>query len=261
MTERLPAVFVSHGAPTMPIEASAARDFLTGYGKTLGAPKAILVISAHWDSATARVSANSGPETIHDFYGFPQELYRLDYPAPGSPALASRTKELLNAADIPCELDATQGLDHGAWVPLLLMYPEAKIPVVQLSVQTLLGPAHHLKLGQALRPLRDEGVLILGSGGVTHNLSEFRRHRADAASPTWVTDFQEWIAATLEAGKAEDVVSYRQLAPHAAQNHPSEEHFFPLIVAAGAGSAGKPAKRVHRSNAFAILAMDAYRFD
>lgn len=261
MTERWPAVFVSHGAPTLPIEASPTRHFLAGYGQTLGRPKSILVISAHWDSESARVSSNPSPQTIHDFYGFPEELYRLQYPAPGAPVLASRVQALLKAADIPCALDAEQGLDHGAWVPLLLMYPEATIPVVQLSVQTRLGSAHHLKLGRALRPLRDEGVLVLGSGGVTHNLSEFRRHRADAAPPDWVTGFQEWIAATLEAGKINDLADYRRLAPHAAQNHPSEEHFFPLIVAAGAGSDRTPARRVHRGNAFAILAMDAYQFD
>lgn len=261
MTERFPSVFVSHGAPFLAIEPSPTRDFLSGLGTMLGRPRAILVISAHWDTGEARVSAAGRPETIHDFYGFPEALYQLAYPAAGSPELAARVKALLDAGGIECRIDQQRGLDHGAWVPLMLMYPDAGIPVVQLSVQSRLGAAHHRRLGVALRPLRDEGVLILGSGGATHNLAEFGRHGRDAPSPSWVTDFQTWLEQTVAGGRLDDLVDYRVRAPHGARNHPSEEHFVPLIVAAAAGSEGAAGKLLHDRREFAVLAMDAFRFD
>ena len=261
MPERFPAVFVSHGAPTLPIEASPAREFLSGLGQTLGKPEAILVVSAHWESSEAAVSAVARPETIHDFYGFPQELYRLAYPAPGAPELATRVSKLLDGKGIATHVHPTRGLDHGAWVPLLLMYPKADIPVTQLTVQPPLGTSHHFELGEALRPLRDEGVLILGSGGTTHNLYEFGRHRRDALPPAWVTGFQEWLARTVESGNKDDFLHYRERGPDAARNHPSEEHFLPIFAAAGAGNPEVAGRRIHRSHTFGILAMDAYRFD
>jgi 4,5-DOPA dioxygenase extradiol len=261
MAERFPAVFVSHGAPTLPMETSLAREFLTELGKTLGKPEAILVVSAHWESGEAEVSAAARPETIHDFFGFPQELYRLAYPAPGAPELASRVSKLLGANGIATHEHPTRGLDHGAWVPLLLMYPDADIPVTQLTVQPELGTSHHFRMGEALRPLRNEGVLILGSGGATHNLYEFGRHRRDAPPPAWVTGFQEWLAHTIESANNDDLMHYRERGPDAARNHPSEEHFLPIYAAAGAGDPGVAGRRIHRSHSYGILAMDAYRFD
>ena len=261
MPERFPAIFVSHGAPTLPIEAGSAREFLCGLGKTLGKPEAILVVSAHWENGEAAVSAAAHPETIHDFFGFPQELYRMAYPAPGAPELAARVSKLLGGKGIATHVHPTRGLDHGAWVPLLLMYPDAEIPVTQLSVQPPLGAGHHFQLGEALRPLRDEGVLILGSGGTTHNLHEFGRHRRDAPPPTWVTGFQEWLAHTIEGGNRDDFLRYRERGPDAVRNHPSEEHFLPIFAAAGAGNPDVPGRRIHRSHSYGILAMDAYRFD
>ncbi len=261
MAERLPAVFVSHGAPTLPMETSLAREFLTGLGKSLGKPEAILVVSAHWESGEAAVSAVARPGTIHDFFGFPQELYRLAYPAPGAPELASRVSKLLGAKGIATHEHPTRGLDHGAWVPLLLMYPDADIPVTQLTVQPELGTSHHFRMGEALRPLRSEGVLILGSGGATHNLYEFGRHRRDAPPPAWVTGFQEWLAHTIESANNDDLMHYRERGPDAARNHPSEEHFLPIHAAAGAGDPGVAGRRIHRSHSYGILAMDAYRFD
>ena len=261
MAERFPAVFVSHGAPTLPIEASPAREFLSGLGQTLGKPEAILVVSAHWENGEAAVSAVARPETIHDFFGFPQELYRMAYPAPGAPDLASRVSKLLGGKGIATHVHPTRGLDHGAWVPLLLMYPDADIPVTQLTVQPALGAEHHFRLGEALRPLRDEGVLILGSGGTTHNLYEFGRHRRDAPPPAWVTGFQEWLARTIESANTDEFLHYRERGPDAVRNHPSEEHFLPIFLAAGAGNPNVAGRRVHRSHTFGILAMDAYRFD
>ena len=261
MPERFPAIFVSHGAPTLPLEPIAAREFLEGLGKALGRPRAIVVVSAHWESGEASVSGVERPDTIHDFFGFPGELYRLTYPAPGAPQLAARISALLGESGIVTHVHPTRGLDHGAWVPLLLMYPQADIPVTQLTVQPELDTRHHFKLGQALRPLRDEGVLVLASGGATHNLREFGRHRRDAAPPDWVTDFQEWLALAIESANYDEFLNYRESGPNAARNHPSEEHFLPLFAAAGACDPGIAGRRIHRSHSYGILAMDAYRFD
>ncbi|MFL6580739.1 MAG: DODA-type extradiol aromatic ring-opening family dioxygenase [Burkholderiales bacterium] len=261
MAERLPAIFVSHGAPTLPIEHSAARAFLADLGSALGKPTAILVVSAHWESGETAISSVATPETIHDFFGFPQELYRMVYPAPGAPELASRVSELLAQKGIATQLHPTRGLDHGAWVPLMLMYPEADIPVTQLAVQPERDTKFHFGLGEALSQLRDDGILILASGGATHNLYEFGRHRRDAPPPEWVTAFQEWLASTIESGNTSEFLDYRTMGPHAARNHPSEEHFLPIFVAAGASIPGSAGKRIHRSHSYGILAMDAYRFD
>ncbi|HVY06880.1 MAG TPA: class III extradiol ring-cleavage dioxygenase [Burkholderiales bacterium] len=261
MSERFPAIFVSHGAPTLPLDDVPARDFLAGLGKTLGKPKAVLAVSAHWESSEPVVSSAAQPETIHDFYGFPAELYRMKYASRGAPALAHRVDALLREKDIPAHVHSARGLDHGAWVPLLLMYPDADIPVTQLSVQPPKDTRHHLSLGEALRPLRDEGVLILSSGGATHNLYEFGRHKRGEPPPGWVTGFQEWLATTIESGKTGDFLRYREVGPDSARNHPSEEHFLPIYVAAGAGTPGIAGRRIHRSHTFGVLAMDAYRFD
>jgi 4,5-DOPA dioxygenase extradiol len=258
---RFPVLFVSHGAPTLPLETSAANAFLSGLGRKLGRPSAILAVSAHWETEQPAVSAAAAPETIYDFYGFPQELYRLRYPAPGAPQLAERVAELLQAGGLPVAIDRDRGLDHGAWTPLILMYPEADIPVTQLSVQPGAGAAHHFRLGEALRPLRDEGVLILASGGITHNLHEFRGRGRDDTPPQWVSEFNEWMAGALQAGRRQDLIDYRARAPHAARNHPSEEHLLPLLVAAGAGSGQGGATRLHASYAYGVIGMDAYRFD
>lgn len=258
---KMPVLFVSHGAPTLPLESGAAHDFLTGLGATLARPRAILSVSAHWETDHPAVSAAAQPETIYDFHGFPQELYRLRYPAPGAPQLAARIAGLFAAGGISARVDADRGLDHGAWTPLILMYPQADIPVTQLSIQPRAGVEHHLKLGEALRPLRDEGVLILASGSVTHNLREFRAHHRDAQPPAWVSEFNEWLAAALLEGRHADLAAYRSSAPHAVRNHPSEEHLLPLLVAAGAGGAEVKVERLHSSYAYGVIGMDAYRFD
>jgi 4,5-DOPA dioxygenase extradiol len=258
---RLPALFVSHGAPTMIIERTPAREFLAGFGAAVGRPAAVLAVSAHWDTSAPAVSLAERPETIHDFFGFPQELYRLRYTAPGAPALAQRVAGLLQDAGFEVKRDPARGLDHGAWVPLMLMYPQADIPVTQLSIQADLGPAHHHRLGKALAALRSENVLILASGSATHNLAHFRRYTLNDAAPGWVNDFREWVSAAVAEGRDGDLLEYRGLAPHAADNHPTEEHFLPLFVALGARTLDAPGRRVHASDTYGVLAMDAYRFD
>jgi 4,5-DOPA dioxygenase extradiol len=260
MTE-LPALFVSHGAPTLIITPGPAREFLSGLGSGIPQPTAILVVSAHWETGAPAVSSMAAPDTIYDFYGFPRELYTIRYPAPGAEALAERTAELLTGAGFATQKDTQRGLDHGAWVPLKLMYPTAMLPVTQLSIQTHLGVQHHYRLGQALRPLREEGVLILASGGTTHNLREFGRHTYDAEPPAWVSEFRDWLAQCAAAGDVEELLRYRERAPYAVRNHPTEDHFVPFFAALGAGSAEPRATRIHTSTTFGILAMDAYRFD
>jgi 4,5-DOPA dioxygenase extradiol len=258
--EMLPAIFVSHGAPTLAIEPGPTHDFLKNLGAEMEKPAAIVVVSAHWEAVRPTLSTVAQPETIYDFYGFPRELNRLRYPAPGAVEVAARAQSLLAAAGMKAAIDPRRGLDHGAWVPLHLMYPEAGIPVTQLSVQTRAGPLHHFRLGEALRPLRKDNVLILGSGSATHNLQEIRWGRSGFA-PDWVVAFQEWVADAIEQGRAEDLLDYRDLAPHAQRNHPTEEHFLPLFAAFGAATSGGNGRRIHRAHSFGVLAMDAYRFD
>jgi 4,5-DOPA dioxygenase extradiol len=257
----LPAVFVSHGSPMLAIEDVEARRFLQNLQSVLPErPKAILVVSAHWERLRPTVNAPPHNETIHDFGGFPPELYQLSYPAPSSEALAHRVVTLLAAGGLPADVDTRRGLDHGAWVPLMVAWPEADIPVVQLSVQTRLGPEHHYKLGQLLAPLRSEGVLILGSGSFTHDLSSFftSRGRIDAPEQDWVRAFADWMAAALKERRIDDLLNYRKLAPEAAHNHPTEEHLLPLYVALGAGSS--KVDQLHSSTTYGILRMDAFAF-
>jgi 4,5-DOPA dioxygenase extradiol len=257
----LPAIFVSHGSPMLAIEPADARDFLTRLPDILPErPKAILVISAHWERLRPAVNAPPRNETIHDFGGFPQALFALQYPAPPAADLARRVAELLSANGLPTDIDTSRGLDHGAWVPLIVAWPDADIPVLQLSVQTRLGPAHHFRLGQILAPLREEGVLILGSGSFTHDLSSFRTSggRIDAPEQDWVHVFAEWMSSALKERRIDDLLNYRTRAPEAAHNHPTEEHLLPLYVALGAGA--DRISHLHQSTTYGILRMDAFAF-
>ncbi len=256
----MPSLFLSHGAPTLPLTDTPARAFLTQLGRKLERPKAILVVSAHWETAVPTVSAVDRNETIHDFRGFPRALYEMRYPAPGSPLFAASVSEKLRAAGFDCRIDQRRGLDHGAWVPLLLMYPQADIPVQQLSVQPRLGPLHHLHVGQALAPLRQEGVLIIGSGSFTHDLSEFRGHGQNDPAPDWVNSFADWFHTALTNCQAGDLLDYRRRAPFATKNHPTEEHLLPLYVALGAAGSNAHAERLHASSTYSVLRMDVYAF-
>jgi 4,5-DOPA dioxygenase extradiol len=256
----LPSLFLSHGAPTLPLTDAPAREFLAGLGHALGRPAAILIASAHWETKNPTLTAVATNDTIHDFYGFPPALYELRYPAPGSTQLAERVSDLLCAAGIASALDRGRGLDHGAWVPLSLMYPEADIPVVQISIQAHLGPAHHLQVGRALASLRQEGVLIVGSGSFTHDLSRFRGQALGAAEPPDVASFAGWMAQALAESRVCDLLMYRGRAPFAVENHPSEEHILPLFVALGAAGPTPRVEPLHRSTTYGILRMDAYAF-
>jgi 4,5-DOPA dioxygenase extradiol len=253
--QSLPALFLSHGSPMLVFEDIPARRFIAGLGRTLARPQAILCISAHWETEKPTVSTAGAPETIHDFYGFPDALYDLRYRAPGAPALAPRVLALLNKAGIEGAVDADRGLDHGAWNPLMLAYPEADVPVTQLSIQAHLDPAHHARIGRALLPLRREGVLVLASGGAVHNLRQFHVDRETPAP--WASSFDDWLADRIAAGDEAALLSYRQHRPDGRQAHPRDEHLLPLFVAlgAGGGAAGRP---LHRSFAHGSLSMAAF---
>jgi len=250
----LPALFVSHGAPTLPLEESPAGDFLRGLASEFDRPKAILAVSAHWETDRPTLTALAQNATIHDFTGFPRALYDIRYNAPGAPALAAELAALLQSAGHDAQIDNTRGLDHGAWVPLMLMYPNADIPVLHLSVQPHQSPAHHVALGKALRPFRDTG-LILASGGFVHNLRELSW---GGPEPAWSKRYGDWMDAAIVERRSDDLVAYRSKAPEAARAHPTEDHLLPLFVAYGAGESST---RLHQSASFGSLRMDAYRFD
>ena len=251
-------IFVSHGAPTLVLEDHAARRFLMELGHLIPRPEAILAVSAHWETRTPTVSLAERPETIHDFHGFPAELYRIRYPAPGASAAARRAAQLLAEAGLDPETDPTRGLDHGAWAPLALAYPEADIPVAQLSIQPSRDPRHHMAVGRALAPLGDEGVLVLASGGAVHNLRQFAVDRSRPAP--WATAFDDWLADRLDSGATEDLAAYAE-RPEGRLAHPSADHILPLFVALGAGGKGARGRALHRGFAHGSLGMAAYVFE
>ena len=261
-TTAIPPIFVSHGAPNMILHDTPTRDFLARLGDALPRPKAIVSVSAHFMASRPAVVVDPKPEMIYDFGGFERELYTMTYPAPGEPALGERILGLLDEAGLDPARVGKRGYDHGTWIPLKLMYPAADIPVVQVSVQPRRDPAHHYEIGRALAPLAKEGVLILASGSLTHNLhaafDRFGGFRArDEAVEPWVSAFADWIDEKVAAGDVEALLDYRVRAPFAGRNHPTDEHLLPLFVALGAGGAGVP---LHRAVENAVLALDAYRF-
>ena len=238
------------------LDAGAAGEAWSALAARVARPRAILIASAHWETDVPGLTGAARPETIHDFFGFPEPLYQIRYPAAGAPELAARAKALLAQAGFTAVIDERRGLDHGAWSPLLHMYPDGGIPVVQVSVQTALGPRHHLALGRALAPLSGEEILVIGSGHMTHNL---RDRRPDAARPlAYAVEFQAWADAAIRAHDFDTLAEYRARSPHGVRAHPTEEHFLPLFVALGAAAAGYRAERVYDGIETGVLAMDAY---
>jgi len=252
----LPAIFVSHGSPMLALDAGETGVFWHELGASLPRPEAVLCVSAHWMTDIPAASLAERPETIHDFYGFPAPMYEIRYPAPGAPRLARRAAELVAQAGLPVGLDPEYGLDHGAWVPLRLIYPEADMPVTQLAIQPRRDARWHYELGKALAPLREEGVLVLASGGATHNLRDM--NRGAGTTPKWARDFDDWLAATIAADDTEALLDWQQRAPNAGHAHPSDEHFLPIFVAMGAGGRGE---RIHAGFTNGTLSMAAFKFD
>jgi 4,5-DOPA dioxygenase extradiol len=226
-------------------------------GGMLPAVRAILVVSPHWQTRGVRVAASSAPETIHDFGGFPAPLYRLQYTPPGAPTLAVEAVRRLVDAGFEASLDARRGLDHGAWVPLRYLRPAADVPVLQVSLPHDLDTAGALRLGQALAPLREHGVLVIGSGSLTHNLYEFRQHVRD---PEYAQAFSDWVAAAVHHRDISGLLDYRRHAPHAARAHPSEEHYLPLLVALGASNDDERGTLIEGGMTNGVLSMDSFGF-
>ena len=253
----LPSLYISHGSPMLALEPGESGPALKRLAAQLAKPKAIVLLSAHWESAELRVASHPAPETWHDFGGFPRELYAVQYPAAGDPALAARIVQLLATHGLPAQLDAKRPFDHGAWVPLSLMYPAADIPVVQVSLPSQLGPAGLNEVGQALASLRSEGILIIGSGSITHNLRELDWQAGPESVEPWAKAFRDWMIEKLAADDEAALHQYRQQAPFAAKNHPSDEHLLPLYFARGAGG---PFSIAHQGWTLGALGMDIYRF-
>ncbi len=256
----LASLFVSHGSPMMALEPGKTGALLRNLGVQLPRPKAILIMSPHWCTASAQVNNARKPRIIHDFGGFPEPLYALDYPATGSPELAERVATLLTAADIATATDNSWGLDHGAWVPLRYLYPEADIPVVQLSLQAHQPPAYHYRIGQLLAPLAQDNILLMGSGSFTHNLRELRPNLPDAVDPPHLTEFLQWFLQKMSGGDLEALFNYRHLAPHAVRVHPSDEHLLSLFFAMGAADEWKHFIHLDSGSTYQSLRMDAFAF-
>ncbi|MBI5335010.1 MAG: dioxygenase [Burkholderiales bacterium] len=254
----LPTLFLSHGAPTYALQPGDAGAQLAALGARLPRPRALLVVSPHWMTRGLAITAAAQPGTLHDFGGFPAPLYALQYPAPGQPALAAAIAAQLTAADWPVALDEQRPRDHGVWVPLLHLLPAADVPVLQLSMPQGLGPDAAWALGQALRPWSDEGVLVIGSGSLTHNLYELGPPDAPAAAHAQA--FVEWVRAAVLAGDDDALVHTLQRAPQAARAHPTIEHFLPLLVAAGAARPGAPAAVLPGGMRHGVLSMESYVF-
>lgn len=259
MNTSFPLLFVSHGAPMFAIEPGLAGQRLAELGRELPRPDAIVILSPHWMTrGEVNVTASTAPETIHDFGGFPDALYQLNYPAPGAPALAAHIVDLLQSAGWKSRLDPYRGLDHGAWVPLLYLAPEADIPIVQVSMPARLDTHQAWKLGQALKPLRDMNVLIVASGSLTHNLYEFRGATREGAG--YVKEFAAWTARTLQAGHTDQLLDYKAHAPSAERAHPTDEHFLPLLIALGAAGEDYETRVLEGGVTYGVLAMDSYLF-
>lgn len=251
---RLPSVFVSHGAPTFALEPGLHGAQLRALGEQLPRPAAIAVVSAHWQAGEVRVGTSVQPATVHDFGGFPAPLYQLRYPAPGAPHLARRALALLQQAGWNARDDESRGLDHGAWVPLMHLYPDADVSVFPIAMPLDLDEAGALRLGQALAPLRDEGVLLIGSGSLTHNLREVRFD--DSRGDAYVQDFADWVTRCLHEGRT----PWLDEAPQGRRAHPSDEHYLPLLVALGAALPGAGVEALDGGIEHGVLAMRSYCF-
>jgi len=252
-----PSLFISHGSPMLALEPGESGPALTRLAAEMPRPRAIVIVSAHWESTDLLVNANPQPETWHDFGGFPAALFAMQYPAVGLPELSAEVVELLEAAGLPANTTTQRPFDHGVWVPLSLMYPNADIPIVQVSLPSRAGPALQTRVGHALASLRGQGVLIIGSGSITHNLGELDWHAGPESVEPWAKAFRDWMIEKLASNDEAALHDYRAQAPNAVRNHPSDEHLLPLYFARGAGGEFSVA---HEGFTMGALGMDIYRF-
>ncbi|HSO45353.1 MAG TPA: class III extradiol ring-cleavage dioxygenase [Rhodoferax sp.] len=254
--QRAPVFFISHGAPTFALEPGQLGANLGALGQQLAGVKAVLVVSPHWQTRELQVLTTPRPETVHDFGGFPAALYQLQYPAPGHPELALQALQLLTQAGWAVTADAKRGLDHGAWVSLWHLLPKADIPVFQVSLPHSLDAAGALALGRALAPMRESGVMLVGSGSLTHNLHDLQSPAAPAAA--YAVEFARWIRQAVTRADTEALLDYRRLAPHAERAHPTQEHFLPLLVALGASVEPEAAQVIAGDITYGVLSMESY---
>jgi 4,5-DOPA dioxygenase extradiol len=255
----LPSFFLAHGTPALVLENNEYTRFLRMLALQLPLPKAVVIFSSHWESHRQLISAAVQYETIHDFFGFPEQLYQITYPAKGDITLAYYIQSLLSEEGIGSELNDTRGLDHGSWSLLTLMYPSADVPVIAMSVQPNLTPEEQYRIGKALAPLRNDNVLIIGSGGTVHNLEQLDWTEA-AEAQTWASTFDCWLAEQLETWHLDELFDYEYRGPYARRAAPSPEHFAPLLLAMGAADVGKKAKLLHRQYQFGTLSLSAWMF-
>jgi 4,5-DOPA dioxygenase extradiol len=260
----MPTAFISHGSPMFALQPGQAGPLLTQLGQSLPRPTAIAVISPHWMTRSATVSTTKKPKTIHDFGGFDPRLYQMRYPALAPVNIQEFAINLLANAGWQTLADINWGLDHGAWVPLTYLYPKADVPVFQISLPADLSTKQAFEYGQALSGLREQGVLVVGSGSLTHNLSEFRGQAADAPVQPYVSAFVQWVREAVQKGDAASLQRTFELAPHAQRAHPTHEHYLPLLVAMGAAqSASQPARGrlIDGGVTHGILSMDSFVFE
>lgn len=261
MTQKMPSVFISHGPPSILLMESPVSDFLKKLRHDLPVPKAILCISAHFEAYRPILTSAPDPQLIYDFGGPPQ-LFNETYPVKGSPELAENAMTLLKENGIMIQENNQRGLDHGVWVPLKLMFSGAEIPVVQLSVQTEMDASHHYELGKALRPLREQGVLILGSGGAVHNLDEIHQYKRNDPPTDYALAFDRWLEKSIKEGQEAQLIDFKREAPEPEKSHPyPAEHFLPLLVCLGSGNPENRGKKIHHGFMFGTLSMAAYQWD
>ncbi|MEM7069726.1 MAG: class III extradiol ring-cleavage dioxygenase [Pseudomonadota bacterium] len=264
MPNTFPSLFLSHGAPNMALQDTPVRQFMSGLGDMYQKPDAVVSISAHFETKGVAVVSDSNPEMIYDFRGFEPELYEMQYPAPGQPKLAAEVVDLLRESGLPVEDIGKRGFDHGTWVPLSLIWPDADIPIVQVSIDPDEAPEYHYRIGQALSSLPQRNIAVVGSGSITHNLpaifAQDRTPEYTAKVKGWMEGFLSWFDSQLESGNTGNLLKYREKAPFFAENHPTDEHMLPIFVAMGAAGSKWNARKIHQSVTYDFLAMDAWEF-
>jgi len=258
------SLFLSHGAPNMALHDTPVRKFMVDLGNSYPKPDAIIAVSAHFETTGAVVVSDPNPGMIYDFRGFEQELYNVNYPAPGNPELAQEVTDLVQSSGLPVRVLAERGFDHGTWVPFSLVWPQADIPIVQLSIDPDESAEYHYRLGRALAPLAARNILVVGTGNITHNLQALF---AGDKSPEfidkvrgWVDEFLNWVDSELDSGNSANLLEFKEKAPYWRENHPTDEHFLPIFVAMGAAGKDFAARKIHESVTYDFLAMDAWEF-
>lgn len=257
---RQPAVFLAHGSPLSALGGDGHARALRAFGESVQDAKGIVIVSAHWQvSRPLRVTSWKTAPLIYDFGGFPEELYRIEYPVAGSPVLAARVMGILEAGGQAARPEPERGLDHGAWVPLRLAWPEPRVPVLQISLPHA-SPQELFQFGSALRPLREDGLAVVASGGIVHNLRRVRLENKLAAPDDWAAEFDGWVAERVRSRSIDDLLAYRNTAPHARLAVPTTEHFDPLFVALGAALANEALETIYEGFQYANLSMRSFAF-